>query len=240
MLGRRINLHLAALARDGERHLSFEIEMLLSTAAQLAGEAQRAARRAALAAPDLERRQDELAFGERLLDRDHRLERPVIDTREARGAARELHARRCYGEQRLAAELDPVGREHRLVGDHRADVVPPRNVACGEHRDYARCAAYWVEVDGANFGAGLARHPERRVERAGRLRQVVDIARLTRDVQLGTIVRQRLVHAARVFPIWQTLGLHVSSSSNARGATRAWNLRSRFCAAVRRYHADAR
>src|SRR5439155_14310770 len=43
MLGRRIELQLAALARDRERHLSFEIEMLLYAASLLAGESQRAA-----------------------------------------------------------------------------------------------------------------------------------------------------------------------------------------------------
>src|SRR5579862_7964614 len=86
MLGRTVHPHVAALARDGERNLALEIEMVLAAAAHAA--------RAAIwrpgdcavrvAARETLRRQDEALRGKRVLDAEDGRQLLVADIRDAR------------------------------------------------------------------------------------------------------------------------------------------------------------
>ena len=146
-------------------------------------------------------------------------------SRTSPGAPGSLDAGRRHGEQRLAAELDPVQRENRLIRQHRPDVVAPRDIGRADYRHNFGRAPHGVEVEAEELRKGLGRHPDRRLQRPGRLGQIVDVARLARDVQRSAVVRQRLAD--------HSLKIAVGEAPRA-------NLRSRFCARVSRYHAEAR
>jgi hypothetical protein len=197
MLGRGIDQHLAALAGKRKGDLAFEVEMLLAAAAQPAFEPLRRAReRRHIAALRLHRRQHEHLLFQRLLDREHRLERLVFHFGEKRRAARELDARRRHGENRLTAELDQLGGEQRLVGQHRPDVVHAGNVGRRHHRDHAGRLAHRIEVKELDARMRLRGAAKGGVQRAGGFGKVVDIARFPGDVQTGAVVRQRFADAA--------------------------------------------
>jgi hypothetical protein len=188
MLRRRMHEHRAALAGNSERHLAFQVEVLLPAAAQLSfdpvfcGDAW-------VAAYDGEGWHYELASFKGLVDGNDRLAQIVFGARAPRCAARSLHAGRRDGEERLAAELDPIDGEYRLVRQHRPDVVASRDIGRADHCHNPGRAPHRLEVEGDELRECLGRDSDRRVQRPGRLGQVVDVACLARDVQGRAVVR---------------------------------------------------
>src|SRR5262249_17849081 len=104
----------------------WRIEMLRPAAAQFAGEAirRRRERRRDLAARDRLRRRDVAFTCDRLLDRQHRGERLVIDGDELCRRARLIERHRRDRRHRLALVFDHVGGERGVAPSGRRDGVP--------------------------------------------------------------------------------------------------------------------
>ena len=183
MLGRGMDQHIIVLAGNGERHLAFEIEMLLPADAERAGEAARACRerRGGIAACEGVIGQDVASAVERIVDGDQRLLRRDLDLAErARRGARRRASRR--------PPRTPPGRRTRPCRRRTSDRRPstgltsflPGNVGGGEHGDDAGRAAHRVEIDAARCAARRRRPPGRECSVPSRLAQVVDVERRCR------------------------------------------------------------
>ena len=141
VLGRGIDRDLVVLARDGERDLAFEVEMLLPADVHPAGEPARCGgdRGPGVAAAQGQRVGDQDAAGQRRLDIQDRRQLLVFDHGELRRLPRLLAGRGGDGEDRLTDELDEIGREQRLVvAMGRADVVLAGDVRGRQHAHHAR------------------------------------------------------------------------------------------------------
>ena len=184
MLGRGMDLHVAVLARDRERDLAFEIEMLLAADAQLAFDALGAGgeREAGVVLAERIIRQDAAIGGERVVDGDERRTGRHFEFHEFRRAASLIAGFRHHRECDLTAEFDAVGDEHRIVMLHRADVVRARNVRRRQHRDYARRGAHRGQVHAKQL-PGRDRHAaDRDVQEPLGLAHVVDEGCASGDV----------------------------------------------------------
>ena len=105
----------------------------------------------------------------------------VDDARQPRRAARLVAGLGDHHEQHLAVEHDLALGDQRIVADVlRADVVLAGNVVGGEHGDDAGGATYRLEVERGHPAGGDRRIARRQMQRAGRLRDVVDIERRRR------------------------------------------------------------
>ena len=176
VLGRGVDQHVV-LAGNGERHLAFEIEVLLPADMEGAGEPARARRerRRAVALGERVVGQDVAIGFERVVDADQRPLRRDLDLAEARGAARDVAGLGDHREHHLAVEFDRIGGEHGIVAHHGTDVVAPGNIGRGEHRDDAGDLAHGVEIDAQDAPAGRRRPAGREMQRALGLAQVVDV-----------------------------------------------------------------
>jgi hypothetical protein len=228
MLGRGMNHKVAVLARQGEGDLAFEIEMLLAADAELGGEPVRRGlqRRIGIAAQDGRRRLDIGLLGERRLDIEDRLGRLDVELRALGAGARRIERMRHHHGQRLAGMFNLVLGEQRLLLAGTGDVVEAGNVARGEHGDHAGRRGRHRQVELPQAPAGDRTQHQRRMQRAGRLGDVVDIERLAGDVLQRTVMALRGVD----------LALHSASTSTAwpGAVTRSSRRRSRFFAACRR------
>ena len=95
------------------------------------------------------------------------------------------------GEAGLADVVDGAVGQDRVVVDDRPTIVRAGDVARNEDRDHAWHPPDAVEVDAEQLAVGDMREPERRMQRAGELGQVVDVGRAARDVQVPRLVRPR-------------------------------------------------
>ena len=141
VLGRGVDRDLVVLARHRQRDLALEIEMLLPADAHPAGRAGAGRprsppwRRRAAASADRSpaRRSAAAASASRIAGSSSY---STIGQRSR--AARLLAGVRGDRENRLAHELDEIGRQQRLVvAVGRADVVLARHVGSREHADHA-------------------------------------------------------------------------------------------------------
>ena len=187
ILRRRVHSHLVALAGKGERRLALEIKMLLPADRELALKTMRRVgdRSGGVAAPEGIVVLHPPARDERVSDRDRRRLRLYVDPGEARRPARLVAGASDDGEQRLTVEHDLAVREKRLVGEHRRDIVPARNVHRRQHRDDPGRGAYALQVQRLQFTRSLVGHANRDVQRARGLAYVVDIVRRALDMQNG-------------------------------------------------------
>ena len=80
--------------------------------------------------------------------------------------------------------------------EDRADIVLAGNVGGGEDRDHARRGADRGQIEAGQPRMAVGGEAEGEVERAGGLRQIVDIGRRAGDMEVGAVVRQRLVDGA--------------------------------------------
>ena len=192
--------HFARFAGNGERGLTFEIEMLLAADPQRAFEAARRARQGAgrVAAPEFVVRQNALAGLQRVLDGDGGLRLGDVDPGEPGGPARLVASGRDDGENRLIVEQNLLVGEQRLVGERRRNVVPARDVGGGEHGDDALGGAHRGKIEPAQRPARLVGQADRDVQRPGGLADVVDIGRGAADVQARRIMGERLVDDRRL------------------------------------------
>jgi hypothetical protein len=142
VLGGGMDQHGAVLVGNGQRHLAFEVEMLLAADPQRAGQTvrRRSDGRFRLAAPELVRRQHLGLCGKALIDRDDGACRLDLDDPEAGGTAGLIARGGDHGKHHLAMEHDAAVGEDRIVAHGRAAVVDTWNVGHGE--------------DGKNAGRG--------------------------------------------------------------------------------------
>ena len=179
-----IDVHVAVFARNGERDLAFEIEMLLAADAQVSADALRAVDERGCAVVLAERvLGKDMAVGfERLVDRDVVLADRELELGEPRGAPRLPARLRDDGECNLPVELDAPVDEYRIVVHHGADVVRAGNVPRGQHRDDAGRGAHRIEVHAEQL-TGCDRHAaDRDMQQPFGLAHVVDEGRGAGDV----------------------------------------------------------
>ena len=187
-------------ARDGERDLPFEIEVVLPAGGHRAAQAVRRAheRRGGIAARHVHRRQHVRLRGHRFGDREDRRQRLEIEAGETCGAARGHDVDRCDGEDRLPGEFHEVVREDRIVVLDRAHVVDARNVLRADHRNHTRRLAHGLKIETAQYDRGDGTDADRDVQKAAGLGQVVGVLGLTADMQRRRVVRHRDADAAGV------------------------------------------
>ena len=161
-------MHVGSLARGRERDLPFEIEMILTAAAQFAGKAVRRARERFLDLPanhDLRRRNVTLAR-HRFFDRQHRGERLVVDRGELCRRARLIERRRRDRRHRLPVVFDHVRGQSRLIAADRCDVVLAGNVGGGDRGEHARGGEGGGEIDAADTGMRMRTQHKGRFQRS--------------------------------------------------------------------------
>ena len=219
VLGRGHHGDVPGLAGRRQRHLAFQVEMLLPAGAEFSREA---ARRGGdggggIATPDHLRRDDILAEFQRALDAQHGLER-----RDLR-----LH-RRCRAQRLVARGGDDEGQRHagefhqrigkqRLTLRGRRDVVLARDVARAEDRDDARHGTRGLGVQRRQPPMWDGGEHQRRMQRAGDIGDVVGVARLAGRVLQRAVMAQRgagalagqgirAVHHTRSTKSWTSCG----------------------------------
>ena len=132
MLGRREDMEVAAFAGRRDRDLAFEIEVILPAAVEfaLAGDAsQISARRRYRRDPSSGSARHGFRFATASCDGEHWRKDFVFHLHELCRGAREIERRGRYRRHHLTFMLDEAGREQRLVGADRRDVVLAGNVA---------------------------------------------------------------------------------------------------------------
>ena len=168
----------------------------------------------------------------RVGDRDERRARLDHGLAEPGGAAGGAGAGRGDEEERLARIEDLAVGEQPVVMDDRADIVLAGNVGGGEDGDDAGRGPHRVEIERQQGRMAFGGMAEGEVEQARRLGQIVDIGRGAGDMEVGAVVRQRLVDGAfegrrrgRSGQPWSTLTGSLCSAQRRR---------SRLAAALRR------
>ena len=172
MLRRGIDVHRPVLARDGERDLALEIEMLLAADAERALEPVRCGRdrRRRVATAEGVVRQHRFAARERVLDHDARGLALDLDGGKPRGAARGIAGERHDGKERLAAEGDFVDGKERVIAESRRHVVLSRYVGCGQDGNDARAGADLVQAQVRQRARGPSETARRQREACPRAR----------------------------------------------------------------------
>ncbi len=196
VLRRRIDGDLVVLAGDRQGDLPLEIEVLLPADPHPAGQApgRRGDGGLGVAAAQGQGIGDQHAGRQGGVHVEDRRQFLVLDHRELDGTPRLLARRGGDGEDRLAHELDEIGREQRLVvAVGRADVVLAGDVGGGQHADDAVGRADRGQVDLDDPGMRLGRQAELDVEQPGGVGQIVDVERLAGDVAARAVVGARIV-----------------------------------------------
>ena len=193
MLRRTVHVHCAVFLRQGVRDHALQIELVLPADADLPGQTVRCRSdcRARITAHEAFGWQHERLVPERGFGGQIRLQVLVFDYCKSCRAPRLLHGARGNGEQRLTVILNERGGKDRVVGDHGAIVVLTRDVLRGDHGDDTRRRAYLGEIDRFQPGMCPLAHPDCGVERAACLGDIVDVDRLTADMQMSAVVGDR-------------------------------------------------
>ena len=186
----------AILFRDGVGDLALEIELLLAADGELALQSMRRAgnRPRRITAREVQGRRDERLPTLGLLRSEHSRQLLVAHLRLARGTSGGIIRFRDHGEYRLADILhDPLGKDRVVVGDGAA-VVLSRDVLRRQHRHHAWRVMHGGEVDGPDHRVRMRRQSQGGMQRTRQLRDVIDIGRLARHVQVCRFVRMRHMH----------------------------------------------
>ncbi len=197
MLGRGPDVDLAVFPGGSQRHLAFEIEMILAADGQAALQAAgRCVERGlgvaaghALASLDLQVRDPRLGDGH------GGWQGLVLDDRLGGGGAGRARAVGGDGEQALAHAIDDALGEQPVVMHHRAYIVLAGDVGGGEHGDDAGAGAHRRKVHAQDAGVGLGALGQMHVQQPRRFGQVVDIERRPGHMTLGAVVGDRGVDA---------------------------------------------
>ena len=215
MLGRGIDMDVAILARDRQRDLAFEIEMLLPADAEPAVQLQGRLRdrRIRIAAAVSVIGQNGFTALQRVLDRDARRLGFDLHHRLLDRAARDIPIRRDDGEERLTQKADVGVDEERIVAEGRRHVVLAGDVGCGEHGHHAGHGTHGRDIERDQSPARLRRLTDGHMQRALGLADVVDILRGALDVLDAGIVRQGLADVA------ERLGIREGSRRCVHGPT---------------------
>jgi hypothetical protein len=182
----------AVLLRDGGGDLTFKVEMLLPANLEFAFD-------------------DGMGLGYRGHVATRPQDRPLFKARV--GGERRFHSQEggqvgvgdrgktgCFAglqmglchhkEDRLPHIMHGAGGEEGLVMHGRRGVRHVGKIGSGEDSYDAGCGAHWGQVDRCNLGMGAGRQTEGEVQGTCRQGHVIDIARLTGDMQGGAIVRE--------------------------------------------------
>ena len=199
MLGRRTDKDRAVLARHGERDLAFQIKVLLPADADFSGAAQRRRgnRLGGVAIDEGVVRHHGLARGPALLDGDVGRLRIHLDLGAQHRPARRIARSRSDRENRLVMKQHRVLHQNRLVGTPRGDVVLARDVGCGHDGDHAGRTAHVAQIEMAQPSARDRSAADGNVQRADRLRDIIDIFGAALHVLGAAVVRQRLMDMAQ-------------------------------------------
>ena len=199
MLRRGVDQHVAVLTRDGERHLAFEIKVLLPADAQPAFHAIGAfgERGGAVVLAEGVVGQDVLVGGERVIDGHAVRAGRDLKLGELDGAPRFAARLRHHRERDLPVKLDASFDEDRIVVQHRPDIVLAGNVCGGEHSDHAGRGAHRIEIDAKQLPDGYRRTADRDMQQAFRLPHVVHEGRGPGDMLGRRVMAQRAPHHAQ-------------------------------------------
>ena len=197
VLGRRIDMYLAALAGQGHGDLAFEIEMLLTAGADRArpgmGGAVHALDR--IAAQELIVGQDRFARGEAVLDGHRGGLRVDFDLGQPGGLARLLARPRGHRKYDLAVKFDPAVGQDRIAAEGRTAIVLARNIGGGQHGDHARRRTDGVEIEFRDPALGRANRITRRdVQNVRRFGHVVDKLRRALNLPGGAVMGDGIAH----------------------------------------------
>ena len=196
VLRRAVQVQAAAFGRNRVTDLAFKVELFLAADFKRAFEAMRRLgnRRLGTAicfAHQVHGRQHILAFGVRLLGREHwrfggdGQHFPGLCSSAAGGFARAGDHR----EHRLAQVADVAVTQNRVVVNDGAAIVGPRNVAGRHHQHHAGQCANGVQRHAGQLATRHRRQAQRAVQRAGEFGNVVDVGGFTGHVQVGRFVR---------------------------------------------------
>ena len=197
VLGRGMHLDIAALQRDHQRGLAFQIEMLLPADLEPAFDQVRGAGQRGLdvaAGPD-PRAVLEAGIGcQRLVHGQDRRRRLGLDPGEPRGAPGRLMAFGGDQEQRLAQIMDSAVGQQGLVMERGRAVRVGAQIVGRPGADHAGRGAHRGQVDRDQPPGGDRAQPEGQMHRVRRRRDVVHIAGLPGDVELRGIVGKGGAH----------------------------------------------
>ena len=199
VLGGAMHHHVVILSGDGKGDLPLQVHVILPAHVHPPGDAMRGGGEAGfeVAALQLEGGGD---MGVARLLRCDQVERVgqrlAIHAGQRRRAAGDLAGLGDDGEERLAVELDQIGREDRLVVlACRADVIRAGDVGGGEHAGDARAGQHLCQVEALQSRVGDIRHAEIGVQRALGLGDIVRVVGAAGDVLGGAVVD--MVHMGR-------------------------------------------
>ena len=255
VLGRAMNQQRLVLLWQGVADLAFQVELLLPADGPFAAQPVRGGRQRGrrIAAAQVHRRQHVLLSGvggQRGQDRRQHFNRQCLPGQRRR-ATRQLALGCDDGEHRLPQIAQLALGQDRVVVQQRAAVVFAGEVGGGVDGDDAGLPLQQFKVDGQQAAMRHRRQTQRCVQGAGGLGDVVDVGRLTADMQGGGFVRAARSHNSadlRLFiqPIdalvhaglrsndtaCQTLISRLASGASARVSSHSrW---IRFCATRRR------
>ena len=184
------DLHRAFAVDLGPTGLGFQIEMILATDVQLAGQRQRCARHgcAGIASGHPYRRQMKGLRGDRLLDAEQCRQRLVSHRDLFCCGLRQGLVIGHHPGHRLAVEQYGVGRNQRFVVEDRAGVVLAGHVVCGQHRMDAGQGQRGSGIDGKNPRVRVRRLHGIHAEHAAGWALLVGIDRPAGDVADGALV----------------------------------------------------
>jgi hypothetical protein len=195
MLGRAMDHHPGILLGNGKRNLALEIEMLLSADPYRTRDLQRRIGDGfgSIAAAEFVSWQHIVSpLIERVLDGHCRQFGRDLDPCEARRVAGGIAALRNDSKDDLTVEYDLALGEDWVIACNRAAIIEAWNVARRQNRDNARKRLHRFEI-GRNDPALGARNgvTRRKMKRAFRFTDVVDIDGRPAHMELGAVMRQR-------------------------------------------------
>ena len=217
--------HAAIFLRHGVADLAFQIELFLAANGPFTTEPLRGLRnRCCRVAPvQMHGRHDILACGMRGLGRQQGGQGFKLDraARQRGSPARQIAVGGDDGKDRLAEVAQLLIGQDRIVVQQRAAIVLAGNVGGGQHRDDARLALQQFEVDARQPAMRDRRQPQRRVQGAMHLGNVVHIDRFAADMQ-----GRRFMRVAGADHLVQ-LGAHIPApGATASKVTACQTLRS--------------
>ena len=197
MLAGRMDHHVAALLRQACCHLTFKVEVLLPADLKLAFDHPRAGanRRTRITLlPDHRPGLEPAACGQRVVDRQKRGQRVNRDHPQPGRAARRKVAFGHHQPDRLTGVVHRIHRQQRLVMRRGAAIGHHRKIAGREHRDHAGGGAHRRQIEADDPAMRHRRQAERQMQRPGRQRDVIHVARAPHDMQCCRIMRQGAAH----------------------------------------------